>query len=86
MLTAKLKKVGGSTMVAIPPAILEQLGLKAEAQVVMNVDGDRLVLERPKRPKYKLEELLAQCDPKAKRNPELEEWLNAPSAGQEILP
>jgi hypothetical protein len=39
-----------------------------------------------KRPRYKLADLLAQCDPNAPRNPECEEWLNAPSVGLEILP
>jgi len=44
MHTASLRKLGGSTMLAVPTAFLEQLHLKAGSIVSMEVDqGKRLV-------------------------------------------
>jgi antitoxin ChpS len=45
MHTTNLRKVGGSIMLAVPPAILEMLHLKAGAMVNVSVDGGRLVIE-----------------------------------------
>ncbi|MBI5444211.1 MAG: antitoxin [Deltaproteobacteria bacterium] len=81
----KLRKVGGSVMLALPPAILDLLHLHAGAAVGVSVDGGRLVIEPKLRPHYSLEELLAQCDPTAERTEEEREWLDAPPVGREIL-
>jgi antitoxin ChpS len=80
-----LRKVGGSVMLALPPAILELLHLRAGATVGLSVDGGRLVIEPGPRPHYTLEELLARCDPSAERSDEEREWLEAPPVGREIL-
>ncbi|MHB8767119.1 MAG: AbrB/MazE/SpoVT family DNA-binding domain-containing protein [Deferrisomatales bacterium] len=85
MHTANLRKVGGSVMLAIPPAILDLLQLQAGARVGVSVDHGRLVIEPEPRPHYSLEELLAQCDPVAERTEEEREWLDAPAAGRELL-
>ena len=45
MHTTNLRKVGGSVMLAVPPAILEQLQLKVGATVGLAVDGERLVMQ-----------------------------------------
>jgi antitoxin ChpS len=57
-----LRKVGGSVMLAIPPALLDLLNLQAGATVGIALDGNRLVIEPPPRLRYSLDELLAQCD------------------------
>jgi antitoxin ChpS len=82
-----LRKVGGSVMLAVPPAILDQLHLRAGATVGLAVEGGRLVLSPQVRPKYTLEELLAQCDYSAplERTEEELEWLNAPPVGRELI-
>jgi antitoxin ChpS len=80
-----LRTVGGSIAMTIPKAIVDELGLKADAKVDVAVEDGKLVMRANKRPKYKLADLLAQCDPNAPRDPELEEWLNAPSVGREII-
>ena len=82
-----LRKVGGSVMLAVPPAILDQLQLKAGATVGLAVEGDQLILKPQKRPKYTVEELLAQCDYSAplERSEEDFEWLNAPPVGRELI-
>ena len=49
MYTTNLRRVGGSIMLALPPAILDLLHLQAGATVGLAVDGDRLVVEsKPK--------------------------------------
>jgi antitoxin ChpS len=84
MHTTNLRKVGGSVMLAVPPAILEMLHLHAGATVAVTVDDGRLVIE-PQRHRYTLKELLAQCDPKAKISDEDQQWLDAEPVGGELL-
>jgi antitoxin ChpS len=80
-----LRKVGGSVMLAVPPALLELLHLKAGAAVGIAVDGGRLVVESSPRPRYSLAELLAASDYSQDPSPEDREWLDAPAIGKEIL-
>jgi antitoxin ChpS len=80
-----LRKVGGSVMLAVPPAFLDQLQLKAGASVGVAVDGGRLVVEAAPRPRYTLAELLAASDYAEPPSPEDRAWLNAPAVGKEIL-
>lgn len=80
-----LRKVGGSVMLAIPPALLEQLSLEAGAGVGIAIDGDRLVIEPTPRPRYTLAELLASSDYSQPQTPEEREWIDAPAVGEEIL-
>jgi antitoxin ChpS len=85
MHTTNLRKVGGSVMLALPPVILELLDLKAGNAVAVRVNGRRLVIEPEERPCYTLDELLAQCKPRARRSKEDQEWLNARPVGRELL-
>ncbi|HFZ8993019.1 TPA: antitoxin [Citrobacter freundii] len=85
MYTTRLKKVGGSIMLAVPPAVLKTLGLSTDSEVGMTIDNGCLIIEPQKRPRYSLEELLAQCDPHAEMSEEDREWIDAPAAGKEIL-
>jgi antitoxin ChpS len=85
MLTTTLRKVGGSIMMVVPPAILEQLNLQAGTAVALAVDGQRLIVEPPRKPRYTLEELLAQCDPDAPLSDEDRAWINTSPVGRELL-
>ncbi|MEQ1537787.1 MAG: antitoxin [Sphingorhabdus sp.] len=80
-----LRKVGGSVMLAVPPALLDLLHLKAGASVGVDVDGGRLVVEASPRPRYTLAELLAASDYSGGVMPEDREWLDAHAVGREIL-
>jgi antitoxin ChpS len=80
-----LRTVGGSIAMTIPKAIVDELGLKPDTKVDLAVEDGKLVMRANRRPKYKLADLLAQCDPDAPRDPELDEWFNAPSVGNEII-
>ena len=63
--SAILRKVGGSVMLAIPPALLAVTRLSAGRHIAISVEGSRLVIETQERPRYALDELLAQCDSSA---------------------
>ena len=85
MLTTNLRKVGGSVMLAVPPAILDLLHLQAGATVGLEVTDGLLVIEPSPRPRYSLDELLAQCDASAELTTEDREWLADKPVGGELL-
>ena len=85
MHTTNLRKVGGSVMLAVPPAILDLLHLKAGATVGVAVDGDRPVIHTLPRLRYSLAELLAASDYSQPQPPEEREWVDAPSMGGELI-
>jgi len=85
MYTTKLRKVGGSVMLAVPPALLDILRLRPGAQVGIAIENGRLVVEPQQRTRYTLDELLAQCNPKSARTREDREWLRNGPASAEIL-
>ncbi len=85
MHTTNLRKVGGSVMLSVPPAILEILGLQAGATVSISVDGGRLVIDPRPRKRYTLAELLAASDYSQPQPPEEREWVDAPSVGRELI-
>ncbi|MGH7024730.1 MAG: AbrB/MazE/SpoVT family DNA-binding domain-containing protein [Caulobacteraceae bacterium] len=72
-------------MLAVPPAILDMLHLRAGAAVGMAVEDGRLVIEPRARPRYTLAELLAGSDGDQPPTSEEREWLDAPAAGAEEL-
>ena len=80
-----LRKVGGSIMLAVPPALLDVLRLRPGVKVGIAVESGRLVVEPHHRARYTLDELLAQCDPKAARTKEDREWLRGNRAGGELI-
>jgi antitoxin ChpS len=85
MHTTNLRKVGGSVMLAVPPALLNILRLNPGAKVGVTVENGRLVVEARQKPRYTLHELLAQCNPKAARRKEDREWLNSRPTGGELI-
>ncbi len=85
MYTTNLRKVGGSVMLAVPPAILDLLHLQPGATVGVTVDNGKLVVEPQSRPHYNLEELLAQCDSSAELSADDREWLAVKPVGNELL-
>lgn len=84
MSTTNLRRVGGSIMMSVPRAFLDQLHLHAGSQVEIEVDHGRLIVE-PAKPRYSLEELLAQCDTTADMPTGEREWLDSGPVGRELL-
>lgn len=85
MYKTNLRKVGGSVMLAVPPALLDTLRLRPGAKVGIAVESGRLIVEPQRRPRYSLDELLTQCDPKAPLTAEEREWLDAKPVGGELI-
>jgi antitoxin ChpS len=83
--TAILRKVGGSVMIAIPPALLDVLNMTVGQQVAVSVDSGKLVIEAQQRPNSSLAELLAQCDLDAPVNDEDRSWLSSGAIGREEI-
>lgn len=85
MKTTNLRKVGGSIMLAVPPAFLEQLQLEAGATVGLAVDDGRLIVDPKPGPRYTLSELLAASDYAQPQPAEEREWVDAPIVGGELI-
>ena len=85
MHTAHLRKVGGSVMLAVPPALLDILRLQPGAKFGIAVESGRLVVQPQQRRRYTLEELLAQCNPRARRTKQERGWLDSKPAGGELV-
>ena len=85
MHTPNLRKVGGSVMLAVPPALLNLLRLKAGSTVAVDVEDGRLIVAAKQRPRYTMAELLAASDYSQPRSPDEQQWLDAPAIGRELL-
>lgn len=85
MYTSNLREVGGSVVLAMPPAILEMLQMESGSSVSMTVESGRLVIEPGGRKKYSLQELLSQCDASASLSGEDSAWTASPARGGELI-
>ena len=85
MHTTNLRKVGGSIMLAVPPALLDILRLQPGSKVGIAVESGRLVVEPQQRRRYTLDELLARCNPRARRSKEEKEWIDSKRVGGELI-
>ncbi len=85
MHTTTLRKVGGSVMLTVPPALLDILRLGAGSRVALAVDQGRLVVEGQARPHYTMAELLAASDYSGGQPPDEREWVDALAVGREPL-
>ena len=78
-----LRKYGNSTVLAFPPGLLRDLGLKAGQTMTLDSTRDGKLTLAPKR-RYRLADLLAQCDAKARPPVDLALWDAARPVGQEV--
>jgi antitoxin ChpS len=85
MHTTKLRKVGGSVMLAVPPALLDQLQIQSGSAVGLGLDQGRLVVEPLTKPRYTLAELLANSDYSQAVSQEDRDWVSSAAVGNELL-
>lgn len=85
MYTVNLRKVGGSVMLAVPPALLDVLGVSAGKAVDLSLENGRVMITPKKEINYSLDELLAQCDLNTELTEEDREWLDAELVGSEFI-
>jgi antitoxin ChpS len=72
-------------MLAVPPALLDTLRLQPGARVAIAVENGRLIVEPRTRHRYTLDELLAQCNPRARRTREERKWIDDKPVGNELI-
>ena len=77
-----LRRSGGSLVMTVPKAYIEQNQLHDGSPVDLRVDGDRLIISTPRKPKYTLEELLAQMP---EGLPRVDGWDDTPIVGKELI-
>lgn len=82
---ARLRKVGGSVMLAIPKPMLDALDLAPDASVGLSIRGGRLVVDPRKRRRYSLDELLAQCARPGRHSRREREWVASRPFGRELI-
>ena len=79
-----VKKWGNSAAVRIPASVLEAAHVGLDQDVDVREEAGRIIIEPVRsRPRYTLEELVAQCDTKKRRSREEQEWLDGPPVGRE---
>ncbi len=79
---AKLRKVGGSVMLAIPPALLDGLSLKPDASVGVSIDDGKLIVEPRTAKRYSLDQLLREHSAAVDGD---REWLDSAPSGRELI-
>lgn len=85
MYNTTLRKVGGSIMLAVPPALLDILEIGSGTQVGLSIKNGAILVKPHKKPHYTLSELIAMCDMTAKPEPRDDEWLDSSPVGKEVL-
>lgn len=81
----RLRKVGGSFMVAIPPAVLDELKLKPDTNIDLSVKAGQVILDPKQRPRYTLDQLIKEGRKAKNLKFKDKVWLNMPRAGREII-
>lgn len=75
-----LRNSGGSLVMTVPKAFVEQNGLGEGSQVELQLLGKKMTVEAPTRPRYKLANLMAEMP---QGLPRVEGWDALPSVGLE---
>lgn len=78
-----LRRAGGSLVMTVPKAFIEQNQLKDGSQVELSLEGKRMTVDAPTKKKYKLEDLMAEMP--AGKLPMAEGWDNIVPVGREIF-
>ena len=79
-----LIRFGNSVGLTIPRALCKQLGLSAGQVVEARESGGKLIIAPKARSRYRLSDMLAQCDLKAPLPADLAAWEAAIPVGNEL--
>lgn len=81
-----IRKIGNSSGMILPSAILKKLNLSDGDEVDVSESGNKIMITPKKiKPKYTLKELLAQCDLNAPMPNTVKEWDDIQPVGRESL-
>jgi antitoxin MazE len=79
---AQVSKWGNSLAIRLPKAAAASLNVRAGQAVDLTIEGEAVVI-RSSRPRYSIEELVAQMRPA--NEPESFDDMHSPPVGQELL-
>lgn len=82
----KIQQWGNSAAIRLPSTVLKHMSLVSGDVLLLNIDSDaQAITLKPARakPRYKLSDLIAQCDLTAPRPAELDAWNAMPAVGRE---
>ena len=78
-----LRRAGGSLVMTVPKAFIEQNHLQDGSQVELSLEGNRMTIAAPTRRRYKLADLMAEMP--AGKMPMVDGWDQLTPAGREII-
>jgi len=81
----KLRKFGKSIGLTLPKNILDKLDLTAGDSVDIGINAGQIVVTPVQKPRYKLADLLAQCDFTDPVSEDERLWMRSPPLGKEII-
>ena len=85
MRTTTLRQSGGSIIVSLPKSFLDQLGLKADTPVDIDVVDDKIVIARRSPGRIGLDARLAMCNFDVAATDDERAWLDASAVGDEAI-
>jgi antitoxin ChpS len=85
MTTITLRNLGGSVVMTLPKKILDLMNLQSGSQVSIDVQEGKLIIQPQPKPRYKLADLMAQCDLSQPLSTEEQQWLNDTAMGNEDI-
>ena len=77
-----LRRAGGSLVMTVPKAFIEQNGLQEGSQVDLLLEGARMTINATRKHRYKLKDLLAEMPGEL---PRVEGWDEVQPAGKETF-
>lgn len=82
-----LRRAGGSLVLTIPKTLARALGLSEGGRIGVSIADGKLLADpsASEPPRYRLADLVAQCDPAALLSDEDERWLGDRPAGGERI-
>ncbi|MBV4534502.1 MULTISPECIES: AbrB/MazE/SpoVT family DNA-binding domain-containing protein [Pseudomonas] len=85
LMEVKILQWGNSAAIRLPAAVLKQMRLGIGSKMSLDTAGESMVLKPVRsKPRYKLEELMAQCDLEAPETEELAAWNAMRPVGKEV--
>ncbi|WP_313650847.1 AbrB/MazE/SpoVT family DNA-binding domain-containing protein [Pseudomonas soli] len=85
LMQIKIQQWGNSGAIRIPSTVLKQMRLEVGSTLSLDTAGESMVLKPVRsKPKYTLEELMAQCDLNAPEPEDMAAWNTMRPTGREV--
>ncbi|CAI8844082.1 MULTISPECIES: AbrB/MazE/SpoVT family DNA-binding domain-containing protein [Pseudomonas] len=85
LMQIKIQQWGNSAAIRIPSTVLKQMRLEVGSTLSLDTAGESMVLKPVRsKPKYTLEELMAQCDLNAPEPEDMAAWNTMRPTGREV--